>query len=408
MKYKTMLLCLLLLVIMCSFDYVTAESFEGENKNTENMNRLSSWEPPPEGNLASFLGEEILDIQPLFTGGRFPNIVVTLNGTVIATWWDNDGYKIRRSTDGGESWEPAVLISTPGFHGGGVIVDEITGDVLVFTEEGHPPAPPPLIYRSKDNGQSWTVDEDTLIYPLHRKPGGSIPSMHMDEHGITLRFGAHRGRLIRTASNYMGGNITGGSADAFCNAIYSDDGGITWDTSAPFPAFGTNEAAIAELSDGRILFIARRHLGTDGLNTFMKHLAWSHDGGETWRDLKVSPILPDGNTNTRYGLMHGLVRLPIAGHDILIFSNIVSDTGRERGTVWASFDGGDTWPVMRLVDEEFFAYSSLTAGRDNTVSEGWIYLQYESAEGSHVARFNLSWLLAGELTGDGVLPDWVR
>ena len=44
-------------------------------------------------------------------------------------------------------------------------------------------------------------------------------------------------------------------------------------------------------------------------------------------------------------------------HRLLIFSN--ADTGggdRKRMTVWASFDGGLTWPVKRLVYESFSAY----------------------------------------------------
>ncbi len=63
---------------------------------------------------------------------------------------------------------------------------------------------------------------------------------------------------------------------------------------------------------------------------------------------------------------------------------------------------------MRLLEEGYFAYSSLSAGRDNTASEGWIFLQYESEQGCHVARFNLSWMLEGELTGDGTLPDGIK
>ena len=39
-----------------------------------------------EGPLEPFLGEPGLAMQQLFTGGRFPNIVVTLKGTVLATW----------------------------------------------------------------------------------------------------------------------------------------------------------------------------------------------------------------------------------------------------------------------------------------------------------------------------------
>lgn len=362
-----------------------------------------------EGPIEPFLREPSLTIQKLFEKGRFPNVAVALDGTVVAVWGKGDVCS-RRSPDGGQTWEPEVAIGR-GASGSGLIVDEVTGDLLVFLDEKlhygtiHVPT---HLFRSRDQGRSWMRQESTTIHPLHRKATGLVPTMHMNESGITLRHGPHKGRLLRTTGNYMGGNVAGGPADAFCNAIYSDDGGLTWDTSGPFPAFGTNEAAVEELSDGRIIFIARRHLGTDGLDTYKKHIAWSHDGGETWRDLRVSPVLPDGPTNTRYGLMHGLTRLPVEGRDILIFSNVESDTGRNRGTIWVSFDGGETWPLKRLIVPGPFAYSSLAAGRPGTPSEGWIYLLYEASGGGHIARFNLAWVLGGELTGDGVVPDGVR
>ena len=62
------------------------------------------------------------------------------------------------------------------------------------------------------------------------------------------------------------------------------------------------------------------------------------------------------------------------------------------------------WRVEQLVQEGGFAYSSLAAGRPDTESEGWIYVNFEDG-GSHVARFNLSWLLQGEPTGDGTIPE---
>ena len=83
---------------------------------------------------------------------------------------------------------------------------------------------------------------------------------------------------------------------------------------------------------------------------------------------------------------------------------VISPAGRHHGTVWASLDGGKTWPVKRLVFEKDFAYSSLAAGRPGTPSDGWIFLHFESS-GSKVARFNLAWVLKGEPTGDGRLPD---
>jgi hypothetical protein len=94
----------------------------------------------------------------------------------------------------------------------------------------------------------------------------------------------------------------------------------------------------------------------------------------------------------------------------LLYSNADEESHeRVRLTVWASLDGGATWPVKRLVDEGPSAYSSLAAGRGGTPSEGWVYLQYEERSGGgRVARFNLSWVLAGELTGDGDLPEKVE
>lgn len=75
-------------------------------------------------------------------------------------------------------------------------------------------------------------------------------------------------------------------------------------------------------------------------------------------------------------------------------------TGREKGTVWASFDGGRTWPVKRLFYDGPFAYSNLGVGRTGTASQGRIFLIFEGGpQGSHaavqVAAFNLSWLLEG-------------
>ena len=41
-----------------------------------------------EGLLKPFLSKPHLDVQPVFRGERFGNIVVSMKGTVIATWAD--------------------------------------------------------------------------------------------------------------------------------------------------------------------------------------------------------------------------------------------------------------------------------------------------------------------------------
>ena len=190
-----------------------------------------------------------------------------------------------------------------------------------------------------------------------------------------------------------------------------------WHASAPFPVDGTGEGCVVELADGRILYSSRQHrFGDDEPLRHERLQAWSHDGGATWQDATHSS-LPDGpryrghedrgaNYNGHFGMAAGLTRLPEEGRDILLYSN-ADEEGHERVgmTVWASFDGGATWPIKRLVDEGPSAYSSLQAGRPNTPSEGWVYLQYEERNGGgRMARFNLPWVIAGEATGDGIVP----
>jgi sialidase-1 len=347
----------------------------------------------------------VFDVQQLFADERFPNVVVATDGTVVATWGSKN-LRARRSEDGGKTWGPEISIAHPGFQGGGTIVDENNGNILVFAEEGHPPAPLTL-YRSKDSGKTWKAEKVTIL----PNSLGHIPSMHMNEHGITITKGKYEGRLIRPTRYYGGGNDRQFWDEHYTNAIYSDDGGHTWQASEPFPAYGTGEAAIAELADGTLYYNSRRHKSTDGLNPKVRYIAFSYDGGHTWENMSVEEELPDGAQHTDYGLMGGLTGIPGKEDGIMLFSNIdvpaekkdeevpfeLRTSRRFNGTIWASLDGGKTWPVKKVAEKGSFAYSSLSAGRKGTLSEGWIYLFYESEGGGKIARFNLDWLTGSRI-----------
>lgn len=203
-----------------------------------------------EGGLAAFGGDPAFLLAEIFPDQRFPNVVVALDGTVLATWGASQ-VVVRRSEDGGRTWGPVIPIG-PGIHAGGATVDEGTGDVLVFVHPEHPPKDRSTagrtMYRSGDAGRTWAAEEAAF----GADEAGHVPSLHMAECGITLRHGAHAGRLLRPARVYA-------SPQGYNTAIYSDDHGRSWTSSAAFPVDGTGEGCVAELGDGRVLYSSRRH-----------------------------------------------------------------------------------------------------------------------------------------------------
>ena len=143
---------------------------------------------------------------------------------------------------------------------------------------------------------------------------------------------------------------------------------------------------LVELSSGRIYYNSRTHCRPGN-----RRIAWSYDGGETWRDEQEDDELWDGPPDV-YGCKAALVRLPYDDRDVLVFSSPGRRDKREDITVWVSFDGGQTWPAKRLVRKGPGNYSWLAAGRNGTPSEGMIYLL---AGKDWLARFNLAWILEG-------------
>ena len=77
--------------------------------------------------------------------------------------------------------ETSSPLQKAGYHGGGTVVDANSGDMLVFVEDKQPPAPL-TVYRSQDDGKSWQAQTTTI----EKDENGNTPSMHMNEHGVTL------------------------------------------------------------------------------------------------------------------------------------------------------------------------------------------------------------------------------
>lgn len=305
-------------------------------------------------------------------------IMVAMDGSVLAD---------RRSTDGGKTWGQQISI----LGGQGRILNENNGNILKLDPGGANDIPQNYLFKSWDNGLNW-VKEEIVRHP---DVNGWHPIISGCEEGITLRHGVHKGRLLMPARVLIDYNATNDSLLPYhySSALYSDDNGKTWFCSAPYPVAGTGESALVELSDGTIYYNSRNHNRPGN-----RDIAWSYDGGETWTEQYICPYLPDGPPNV-YGNKGGLVRLEMDEADVLIFSMtdnpngptaIHSTEGRMNITVWASFDGGKTWPLKKLVHSRG-GYSHLAAGRPGTPSEGLIFL---TTDGLY-ARFNLAWITNG-------------
>ncbi|MBN2326925.1 MAG: exo-alpha-sialidase, partial [Candidatus Omnitrophica bacterium] len=299
--------------------------------------------------------------------------------------------------------EPAAV--NPG-GGGNVVVDAKNGDVLIVCP------PHSYLWRSRDDGKTWSKEEIVMKPNAagHGVPGGVQADVVCSESGVALEHGEHRGRLVMPARIQppMGDNAQEYWQYNYNTSIYSDDGGRTWQVGEPVQS-GTGEGTLAELSDGRLYYNSRSHMSAD----HRRRIAWSYDGGRRWVDWQVSDDLFEVGgphyfkygRKPSYGCNAGLVRLPLeasGGRDVLLFSTPDNPgatspyNGRVRMTVWASMDGGESWPTKRLIHEGISSYSSLAAGRD-----GFIYLLFERGEKKlyekiTFARFDLNWILKGD------------
>lgn len=347
-----------------------------------------------------------------FASIRIPAVVVSNAGTVLAfaegRARDADQAQnrivLKRSTDGGRSWGPAAVIAAQGEHALNnpcVVVERSSGLILLMYQS----YPAGLAERSgqiatgyegdrivrnwlitsADDGLQWTQPRDItretkreqIVTTLASGPGI----------GIQLRHGPHVGRLLFPFNEGPFGRWN-------IYAVFSDDRGQTWHLGEVAPGSlveagnGTatsqvNEAQVVELADGAVRFNVRRWGGAAVRKTSL-----STDGGRTWSPVADVPELTDP------GCMGSVLRYsdPTDGDRSRILYSGPHSTQREKGTVYLSYDEGETWPVQRVLCPGPFAYSCLTALPDGTI--GCLY-EADGARRIVFARFTLEWLTNG-------------
>lgn len=296
---------------------------------------------------------------------RIPALAATNTGTLLAAYDGRPNLDdlpspidllLRRSDDSGRTWGPQQLVRTgtgiEGFGDPSLLVDRTTGRIFLFhaagtlagffeAVEGLEPDERvqhvSLAY-SDDDGATW---EHRRLTP-HLKRPGITGIFAASGTGLWLRHGPHAGRLVQPMVLLDRGRITAAAA-------FSDDHGQTWNLGAPVGP-GTNESAIAELPDGRLLLHSRaapRRLA-----------AVSDNGGATWSAPVPVPGLPDPSDN---GSLAAL-----ADGTLLASSNLDPDL-RRNTALSLSHDGGATWPHQLVLCEGSSEYSSAVELPDGRV-----------------------------------------
>ena len=131
-----------------------------------------------------------------------------------------------------------------------------------------------------------------------------------------------------------------------CYAIYSDNGGKTWKASKMPATLDGDESKVVELPDGDVLMSIRARFGKT------RKFAISKDKGETWKELTDYNDLQDVRCNG------DIIPVKYKGRDVLLQS-LPAGPGRSNVTIYASYDGGKTWPRKCEVVRAPSAYSSM-------------------------------------------------
>ena len=357
-----------------------------------------------------------------FATYRIPGIVVTKAGTLLAYCearkngtgdWAEIDVMLRRSTDGGSTWEdPRRLATAPPNAGHNpapvalklkesgkttnnpvAIADPVSGTVHFLYCVNYDRC---FYMRSDDDGRTFSqpVEITAAFETLQPKYDWKVIATGPG-HGIRMT----SGRLVVPVWMSLGTGPNGHHPSCVAT-IYSDDDGKNWhagqivvDNTPGRP--NPNETTIAQLEDGRVMLNIRNESPKN-----RRLVTTSPSGAAGWSEPKYDDALFDPICFASL--------LAIPGKGQLLFCNPDSSASggkslgkpRKNLTIRLSDDGAKTWAISKVIEPGISGYSDLAASPDGST----IYCLFERAglKGNmfhtqflSLAKFPIAWLKSG-------------
>jgi sialidase-1 len=350
---------------------------------------------------------------------RIPGLVATPRGTLLAYCearknakadWGHIDILMRRSVDGGKTWEPArQIVHLDGkFERNPAAVAQglgKEGEITINNPVAIVDAKQELVHMlycveynrlfhmtSNDDGKTFSKPVELTSVIDGYRPNYDWQSFAVGPgHGIQLA----GGRLLAAIwlSTGKGGHA---HRPSVVSTIYSDNGGKTWErgeivAGEQRPLINPSESIVVELSDGRVMINMRSES-----KEHRRAYSISRDGSSGWSEPMFDEVLVEPVC------MASIVRLATPERDgttvpAIVFANPATEKGRKNLSIRLSRDDGITWPVVRVLEPGASAYSDLSVGPDNS-----IFCFYERGHGEGnayrrltLAKFDEEWIRGG-------------
>lgn len=301
---------------------------------------------------------------------KIPTILRTVNGTLLAMIearkysCDDAGFidlRLRRSTDGGQTWGPSTLMYTNSTESqwttvgdGNWVQDSSGGKIWLLHTRNNTQL---FLSHSPDDGLSWSEPQDVTStlkrgYPTQHSCGTGHAA------GIQLSAGPSKGRLIIPAYSHAP------------YTVYSDDHGVSWKQGGAVPnetyfkGSSAGEWTLAETgtfsADGTPVLLASVRNQPDIPGTGHRLQSLSMDGGISWGLASEARELPE----PIHGCEGSLLYHPQTKKLYFSHPDPSLDLFRNRLRIWTSSNLGGSWESHAVVWEKAAGYSSMTLTSD--------------------------------------------